>query len=339
MATLKDVAREAGLSVGTVSRVLNDRGYISEDTRKQVQTVMKKLNYQPNAMARSLSKQSSTVIGVIVPSISHPYFAKLLSCLEQAAHAQGYQILLFCSQGKVSREEEYVRVCSGNRVAGLILCSGGVATSRLHDLGFPVVTFERFMNSADAGVECDNYEGGRLAAEELIGAGCRSLLCIRGRSEVLMPADARLEGFMQVCRQFPEVRVQAFSCSPERMEDLNYTPDIRSFLKQSPGVDGIFADSDVIGVQAVSVLLKMGLGVPEDVKVIGYDDVNAAQFAYPHLTTIHQPLREMADTCIDIIRRAKEGESLPVRTTFRVSLVRRDTTRKAVDTSADLMKK
>ena len=168
MATLKDVAREAGLSVGTVSRVLNNRGYISESTRQSVEQAMKRLNYQPNEMARSLSRQSSSMVGVIVPSITHPYFSKLISCLEEAARREGYEIHLFASRGKASREEEYVRVCSSNRVAGLILCSGSVNTAKLRDLGFPVVAYERFLNEADAAVECNNYEGGALAAEELL---------------------------------------------------------------------------------------------------------------------------------------------------------------------------
>ena len=111
MATLKDVAREAGLSVGTVSRVLNNRGYISDETRQSVNRAMKKLNYQPNEMARSLSKQRSSMIGVIVPSISHPYFSKLVESLESTAHHEEYEILLFVSQGRLDREEEYVRAC------------------------------------------------------------------------------------------------------------------------------------------------------------------------------------------------------------------------------------
>ena len=125
MATLKDVARESGLTVGTVSRVLNNRGYISEKTRNRVYEVMKELNYQPNEMARSLSKQSSNTIGVIVPHIVHPYFAKLISNLEVAAYNNKYKILLFNSKGKNAREEEYIEMCRSNRVAGLILCSGG----------------------------------------------------------------------------------------------------------------------------------------------------------------------------------------------------------------------
>ena len=326
MATLKDVAREAGLSVGTVSRVLNNRGYISKETRASVQEAMARLHYQPNAMARSLSKRSSSMIGVIVPSISHPYFAKVLSCLESAAHEKNYQLLLFCSQGKVSREEEYVSVCSSNRVAGLVLCSGTVKTGKLRDLGFPVVTFERFLNNANAGVECDNYEGGVIAARELIRAGSRKLLCISGAGEVSMPADARREGFLNVCSENPEVEAKVCLCAPEHLDDLNYAQELGAFLDEMPDTDGIFAGSDVIGMQVIAELAKRGKRVPEDVRIVGYDDVNLSRMTNPQLTTIRQPVPEMARACIDIIVKAARNESYPARTIFHVTLEKRGTT-------------
>ena len=326
MATLKDVASEAGLAVGTVSRVLNNRGYISEETRNRVQEAMDRLHYQPNSMARSLSKQRSTMIGVIVPSISHPYFAHLISCLESAAYEENYQILLFCSRGKISREEEYVRVCNSNRVAGLVLCSGSVETRRLRDLGFPVVTYERCLNDADAGVECDNYEGGVLAARELIRSGSRKLLCIGGAGEISMPADARRKGFLDVCREHQDVEIREFLCSAEHVEDMDYYSELRSFFDAMPDADGVFADSDVIGLQAITELEKRGKRVPQDVRIVGYDDVNLARMTNPQLTTIHQPVSEMAKECISIIAKAANNEVFPSRTVFRVTLERRGTT-------------
>ncbi len=326
MATLKDVAKEADLSVGTVSRVLNNRGYISEETRSRVYAAMESLNYHPNEMARSLSKQRSTSIGVIVPSIQHPYFAKVLSCLERIAHEKNYQILLFCSQGKTSREEEYVQVCCSNRVAGLILCSGAVETERLRNLGFPVVTYERYLNEADAGVECDNYEGGEIAARELIAAGCRKIAFIGSKGEVSMPGDDRRDGFLDVCAKHPEIEVQEYLCSAEHLDDLNYLPELKTFLDSSPDADGIFAGSDVIGMQIMAELTKRGRRIPQDVRIIGYDDVNLAQLTTPQLTTVHQPVYEMARTCIDIIQKAANNESFPSRTMFHVTLEKRGTT-------------
>ena len=127
MATLKDVAKETGLTVTTVSRVLNNRGYISEDTRQKVYDAMKKLNYHPNEVARSLSKKTSNTIGVIVPHIRHPYFSEMISHLEDAANDRGYKIILCNSQDKDAKTREYLEMCTSNRVAGIVLCSGLVS--------------------------------------------------------------------------------------------------------------------------------------------------------------------------------------------------------------------
>ena len=124
MATLKDVAKASGLTVGTVSRVLNNRGYISDKTREKVYRVMKELDYQPNEMARSLSKQKNNIIGVILPQIEHPYFAKVLSRLEREAAKQGYRIMLFVSRNKEKRVDQCIDMCKSGRVAGVVHCIG-----------------------------------------------------------------------------------------------------------------------------------------------------------------------------------------------------------------------
>ena len=120
MATLKDVAKETGLATGTVSRVLNNRGYISDEARKKVDDAMKKLNYQPNEVARSLHSKSSNTIGLIVPHIRHPYFSGMISNLENEANKRGYKILLCNSQSTDKKEQEYLNMCTGNQVAGII---------------------------------------------------------------------------------------------------------------------------------------------------------------------------------------------------------------------------
>ena len=195
MATLKDVAKETGLTVSTVSRVLNNRGYISEETRKKVYEAMKKLNYRPNEVARSLSKQTTNTIGVIVPHIRHPYFAELISNLESQAYHHGHKILLFNSQEKNEKEWEYMEMCTSNRVAGVILCSGTVGVEKFTGLNVPLITIERYLENGTAEVECDNEQGGRLAAQHLIDCGCKHLIHISGVHETAMPADERAVGF------------------------------------------------------------------------------------------------------------------------------------------------
>lgn len=141
-----------------------------------------------------------------------------------------------------------------------------------------------------------------------------------------MPADVRREGFLDVCRTHPEVEVQEFFCSPEHLEDLNYFPELKRFLDEDPDADGIFAGSDMIGIQLMSELGRRGRRVPQDVRIVGYDDVNLAQMTNPQLTTIRQPVEEMARECIRIIVKAAGGQSIPSRTMFPVSLERRGST-------------
>lgn len=325
MATLKDVARESGLTVGTVSRVLNNRGYISDKTRAKVYAVMKELDYQPNEMARALSKQRSNVIGVIVPHIMHPYFAKMISNLEQAAYQYKHKILLFNSRGKEEREEEYIEMCKSNRVAGVILCSGAIHTEIFSNLDFPLITLERFLDEGTAGIECDNRQGGILAAEHLISKGCRHILHIGGVSGLPMPADHRMSGLEEVCRE-RKVAFEVIDPGKVFYEDMDYYSVIYRALERFPQADGIFASSDVIAAQAIQVCNAMGIRVPERMKIVGFDDVSIAALTTPGITTIRQPVHEMAETAVSMLINAAAGKAVPERSVFPVTLVERGTT-------------
>lgn len=325
MATLNDVAKETGLTVTTVSRVLNNRGYISEATRQRVYDAMKKLNYHPNEVARSLSKKSTNTIGVIVPHIRHPYFAELISNLENHASKKGYKILLCNSQEKGEKEKKYLDMCTSNRVAGIVLCSGTVAVEEFEGSNIPLVTVERYLENGTAAVECDNQQGGELAARELLEKGCKNLLHISGVHETAMPADLRALGFREVCQQqgvsYREIATSAF-----QYNTLEYHELIEKVLKENTEADGIFASSDLIAAQILQVCHKMGIKVPEQMKLVGFDDVNISSLTTPRITTIHQPIKEMAVMAVNLLIEAEEGKIVPRRTTLPVSIVRRETT-------------
>jgi len=325
MPTLQDVAREAGLSVGTVSRVLNNRGYISDETRESVHRAMKKLHYQPNEVARSLSKKSSNTIGVIVPSVEHPYFARLISALERAVHRAGCRMILFCSRGREEQEEAYIADCVGLRAAGVIICSGGIRTEKFRNLGFPLIAYERPMDEANAAVECDNFQGGQLAGGELIDRGCRHLLCIRGIAEVPMPADRRLDGFLDVCER-KGVQGESVTVEPFAFDEMNYYPVIRDALDRYPETDGIFAGSDIIAAQVIRICGERGIRIPEEMKVVGYDDVFLTDLITPPVTSVHQPVEEMADCAVQLLTHLREGATVAQTTVFPVTLVRREST-------------
>lgn len=325
MATLKDVAREAGLTVGTVSRVLNNRGYISSNARRKVDEAMKKLNYRPNEVARSLHKKSTNTIGLIVPHIRHPYFAEMISNLENQAYKKGYKLLLCNSQSIQEKEREYIDICTSNQAAGLILCSGTVDTKVFDGIDIPVITVERFLDNGTACVECDNIQGGVLAAQKLLSCGCKNLLHIGNIGTIPMPADMRTEGFRQVCesRNIPFTEV---STQEAQYNSMKYAEMIESALREHPETDGMFLNSDVLAAQALQVCRKLHISVPNQMKIIGFDDVNIASLTTPQLTTIHQPVKEMAEIAVNLLHDSVSGKLVAKRTMLPVYLVERETT-------------
>lgn len=325
MATLKDVAAECGLTVTTVSRVLNNRGYISDETRAKVFAAMDKLNYTPNEVARSLSKKSTNTIGVIVPHIRHPYFAEMLSNIENAASKNGFKIILYNSKGRDNKEKEYLDMCTSNRVAGIILFSAGVAVQEFAASKIPLVTVERFVENGTAAVECDNRQGGELAAQHLIDQGCKRLLNVSGVIGNSMPADDRTLGFVDVCNK-NGITYKIVETNIGQYNSLDYHELLEQALGLGEVFDGVFASSDLIASQVLQVCAKVGIKVPEDIKLVGFDDVMISQITNPPITTIHQPIKEMAEAAVDMVIAASEGKTVPKRTLLPVSLVKREST-------------
>ena len=325
MATLKDVAAECGLTVTTVSRVLNNRGYISDETRKKVYAAMDKLNYRPNEVARSLSKKTTNTIGVIVPHIRHPYFSEMISNIENAASKQGYKIILCNSKGRNNKEKEYLDMCTSNRVAGIILFSGSVAVQEFTDSNIALVTVERFVENGTAAVECDNKQGGELAAQHLIDQGCKRLLNVSGITDNSMPADDRTLGFKEVCEK-NGVYYKVVATSMGQYNSLDYHDMLEGALGIDEEIDGVFASSDLIASQVLQVCSKLGKRVPEDIKIVGFDDVMISQITNPPISTIHQPIKEMAEAAVDMVIAASEGKMVPKRTLLPVTLVKREST-------------
>ncbi len=326
MTTLKDVAREAGLTVSTVSRVLNNRGYISEDARKRVEEAIKKLNYHPNEAARSLQNKRSNTIGVIVPNIRHPYFAMMINAIEFQAYELGYKILLCNTRSIEAREKEFLEVCNTNRVAGIILLSGTIAVEDLRGTDLPVITLERYLDSGTASVECDNRAGGEMAARHLIDAGCRHL-AIYGttRNSFAMPADLRSDGFKAVCADRGIPCEEVFTDLVD-FEKLDYYEGMKSFLADHPDVDGMLACSDVIAMQCIQACHTLNIDIPGRLKLIAFDDTMLPLWSQPKITAVHQPISEMAQMAVSFLDDAVKGRMVPQRTVLPVRMELRATT-------------
>lgn len=325
MATIVDVARLAGVTPTTVSRVINNRGYISEKTKKRVHEAMDELVYQPNEIARSLTKQKSNTIGVIVPHISHPYFAKLISNLENEAAKKDYKIILCNSKEKAEKEKQYLDMCKSNRVAGIIICSGNVESNKINTGGIPVVLLEKNFEEGKLGIQCDNYQGGKLATEHLIECGCKKILHLSGVIDEEMPADNREKAFIDVCSK-NEIEYFIKKYDIDTYNQMNYYDYIKAALNEIEGVDGIFASSDLIAAQVIQVCNEIKIRIPEDIKLVGFDDVDISQLTTPRITTVHQPIKEMARLSIELIDAKYNNIEVNEKTILPIKLIIREST-------------
>ncbi|WP_195948667.1 LacI family DNA-binding transcriptional regulator [Clostridium saudiense] len=325
MATIVDVARLAGVTPTTVSRVINNRGYISEKTKKRVHEAMDELGYQPNEIARSLTKQKSNTIGVIVPHISHPYFAKLISNLENEAAKKDYKIILCNSKEKAEKEKQYLDMCKSNRVAGIIICSGNVESNKINTGGIPVVLLEKNFEEGKLGIQCDNYQGGKLATEHLIECGCKKILHLSGVIDEEMPADNREKAFIDVCSK-NEIEYFIKKYDIDTYNQMNYYDYIKAALNEIEGVDGIFASSDLIAAQVIQVCNEIKIRIPEDSKLVGFDDVDISQLTTPRITTVHQPIKEMARLSIELIDAKYNNIEVNEKTILPIKLIIREST-------------
>ena len=324
MATIRDIAQQAGVTVTTVSRVLNNRGYIGESTRAKVMAAMEALDYKPNEVARSLLRRRTNLLGLIVPDVAHPFFAELVSRIERHAHGSGYKVLLCNAQMEPEKERGYIAMLRSHQVDGILMGSHTLETGDYLRLGLPLVTLERQIDPSIPHVASDNAEGGRLAADRLLAAGCRHPACISGDRSLGMLSDARYDAFLQA------VTAAGCPCATLALADdmTGRNPEdgrIALFLEAHPEIDGIFCGSDLIAWSVLRACGRMGLQVPDRVRIIGYDDSLAASLGPLQLTTIRQEVDAMAEACVSCLVAQIEGREAPMATVLPVSLIVRDT--------------
>lgn len=263
MATLKDVARLSGVTVTTISRMLNNRVNVSEKTRAKILAAMEELDYHPNELAQSLIKQKSSFIGLIVPSAKNFFFGAVIDCVERYVCASGYKLLLCVSDLDVNKEVEYFHMLKSNKVAGVILASH---TQNLHEhvnlTNLPLVTIDRTLADSVPSACADNYAGGRLAAEHLLDGGCRRLAYISGSAGIQMDANKRWVGFCDVCRERgaePPVMVDA---SERDFIAMRYEPLIHQLFQDHPQVDGVFSSSISLPPRCCNIAASRALPCP-----------------------------------------------------------------------------
>lgn len=334
MPTMKDVAKEAGVSLGTVSKVINGIS-VGEEYRFKVETAIKKLDYEINMYARGLKVHKSNFITLIVPDILNPFYGAFAQYVESFLYNHGCHMVLCCSDRIPEKEVEYLNLASQNQSDGIIALTysdiGEYITGKL-----PVVSFDRqFQNTFVPRVASDNLNGGVIATNKLLELGCKQPAFLRFSSKFPGEADKRIDGYLKVCR---ENQLEPLLLDKRDFNDIQGS--IRDFItrnKRADGTlefDGVFANTDYHAYQLKGILESMGFRVPEDVQIIGFDGIRkfGEENGELYVSSICQPLRELAMTCVDLI--LKEDRSvLPSLTLLPVQYQAGKTTRdyKAVE--------
>ncbi len=321
MANIKNVANKAHVSVATVSRVINNKGYVNEETRKLVENAIEDLDYIPNEFARTLFKKVSKTIGVIFPHLSNSFYYSVLEGIEEIAFEKGYKVMICNSHEDINRENEYLKQFVKYNIDGIIIGSNSDLLSRYKELKIPIVTIDRIIEEAIPSVTSDNVGGGYLAAEKLVNSGCKNIVHFRGPS-ILLTVQERTKGFQESLIE------KNMTCDKVDLAFINPEKDlIQQYLESHLEIDGIFCDSDTIAAIVLAELLRLGKKVPNDVQVIGYDNTILAELTTPKLTTISQKMFQIGEEAIMSLNSLIDKEALPNKhKLIPVELIERDTT-------------
>ncbi|WP_286232929.1 LacI family DNA-binding transcriptional regulator [Thalassotalea sediminis] len=335
MSTIKDVARVAGVSVATVSRVVNNGPKVSAKTKEKVRKVMCDLGYTPNANARALVTQKNTTIGVVIPDITDPFFASLASGVEQIARKNHMQLLLSTSEINAASEMQAIQLLIERRCDVMVVHSKALSDLQLIDLNKKIkglVIIDRVIPGIEQ--QCiwlDNEEGGKIAARHLLALNHTALACISSHYPIDDPA-LRLRGFQQV---LAEQVVPLKEALIDQQEPSLKGGEIaaQNLLASGETFSAVFVYNDAMAIGAISTLEDNGYHVPNDISVIGFDDVLLSRYSRPKLTTLHYPIEAMAKQAAELaLRLADQNESETTVATLKhvPRLVKREsTTRKS----------
>lgn len=330
MATIQDVARHAGVGVGTVSRVLSGKGYVKVETREKVMTSVQFLDYTPNQMARNLFFQKSGIVAVIVPELAHPFFAQFVNAAEAALCESGYQTMICNTYYEKNYEHKYLEMLKQKRVDGIIFAAHtALDVSEYENVGRPIVTLDRDLGEHIPCVMADHRIGGRMAAEELLRAGCRNVHLFGGIAqddEVATPSNMRYVVFQEMMR---EHNVEChFHFVKGHFSKINHYQKIaREVVEEYPEMDGAFA-TDIIIQAILQAALHHGKRVPEDLKLVAYDGTYGLGLITPDMTCVVQPISKLASEAVRlIIDLIDEKPMTEKKIELPVSLHRGDSTR------------
>lgn len=324
---IKEIARLAGVSTATVSRVINQNGRFSKETEKRVRQIIQQNDYTPNMSAQGLRTSRTDVVGVVVPDITNPHFSNVVLHLEVELSQRGYACLICNTNESEELEKKHIRSLTARNVSGIILISSTRNYAELE--GLPTVYVDRPSRSKmdrteGVMIESDNVNGGYLAAKALLQAGCRRILILKCLGNDSNQA-ARYTGFKQALEE-AGIEEQGPLIDLDAVSIASAEKALSALIEEGAVFDGVMATTDTIAGGAMIALREHGLHVPKDVLMTGFDDSPFAALCGPGITSVHQNVAEMSRLAISLLFEMMAGKEpacryyrIPVTLTVRNS--------------------
>lgn len=305
MATIKDVAKLANVSVATVSRFLNNNGYVGLKSKEAIERAIRTLDYKPNLIARSLSTKQMQTIGLIVPDIMNPFFPELARAIEDTALKLGYTVILCNSDEQAEKELHYIESLQQKYIDGFIIASNQLTTEQYCKLNVPIVLLDRVFENELPSVASDNQLGAEMATNYFIKQNVKELAFFSGPKN-LEPIQQRLAGFKKAVAE-KNIKTHIFE---SLFDFLHAEKSAFEALSKYPTIDAVFASSDVIAMGILKAAHKLGIRVPDELQVIGYDGIAMGEIVTPSLTTVAQNIYVLGEAATNMLVQQIKGEPL-----------------------------
>ncbi|MDK9772378.1 substrate-binding domain-containing protein [Vibrio sp. B181a] len=313
MATMKDIAKLAGVSTSTVSHVINKTRFVSEEISERVNNAAKELNYYaPSALARSLKVNRTKTIGMLVTTSTNPFFGEVVKGVERSCYQKGYSLILCNTEGDNERMRESINTLLQKRVDGLILMCSSLEGERIDvferypDIPVVVMDWGPMLFTSDK-IQDNSLRGGYLAAKHLIDCGHKEVGCITGPL-IKHQAQMRYEGYKRAMLE-AELEFNANWIVESDFECEGGYQAFKKMVERGPLPSSIFVSNDMMAMGVINAANELGIQIPEQLSIIGYDDIHIAKFMSPSLTTIHQPKYRLGQAAVETLLRKLDEKS------------------------------
>lgn len=307
MASIKDVAKRAGVGVGTVSRAMNGTGYVSVDTKKKIDKAVEELNYTPNELARNLFRKRTGIIGVVIPDLEHPFFSNITKHIEMELYKHGYKTMV-CNTVEISdREKDYLNMLERNIVDGIITGAHSLEDEEYIKIKKPIVSLDRDFGSNIPLIHSDHVMGGRMAAELLLKCGCKRIGQIKGYTKVHTPSNNRHVEFERIMNE-NGIKIHTLETAWNKFSYDNYREVSEAFMNEFKDLDGVFL-ADISAVLCMNIARERGIKIPDELQIIGYDAMEITRLASPTVTAIKQDTKKLAKLCVNTVLKLINGDN------------------------------